>query len=112
MSRVTVGRVTGLPSFTFHGASFRVQVKVFDWSDAPPSSPWRNDPTTFSVHALPRSANKNTSFSRGDMLYHGTDFRTAWGIVRRWAGEQPLPAELAKHDRGEATEPSQEGGTT
>jgi len=54
----------------------------------------------FSIHLLPRSANRNTSFAAaGDLAYFGPDLDTALMHVRAWTSLEDikLPREIEKY---------------
>lgn len=91
---MTAVRNNGGARATFKGYSTRVQVTVFDHSEAPP--PYNEKPTTFMVRVLQRHHNKNTSFSNGERVYFGESFERAWEQLERYIVTKQLVPKIWK----------------
>lgn len=87
---------------SYDGPRYRVQLQVFDYSDAGIEK-WRNDPVKFAVDRLDRRCPKATAFSTGDQMYYGEDVKQAIQCVRAIIQREPeIPRWLKRYVKREA----------
>jgi hypothetical protein len=84
----------GDSTYRVDGILYRVQLVVFDFSEAPASL---QQPTTFSAKALPQSAHPYTAYSHGDLLYYGESLEDAIAAIEARLGKIELHKSLEKY---------------
>jgi hypothetical protein len=76
---------------TLYGKTGRALLTVWDYTGEDVLERKRKDKVEFSVHLLPRSANRNTSFAAaGDLAYFGPDLELALVHIRAWTGLEDI----------------------